>query len=550
MTRPTRGGRGKARARKAAAPTVDDRGGRGTSRIEVACWALLVAAAVGGLIWLQRATFFYSWSDEQINLYVAQRIEQGAVLYRDVDSARPPLVLFPVAWLIRMGLSPLLAGRAMVLGSQLGIAGLLFWGGRFLLSWRAGALAALLFLSSPEAFSRIHYTGIHLVALTALACVLFSLRARPLWAGLSFGLSLAAGQHGVVICAVAAVITIRRRWRDGLSFASGAVIVSGVIFGAARALGGQHIWEDLVRHHLYHLSFERSNGAQFWEVARPWLYEHGYLFIGVALAIVFLRTRRTEGENDVPGQSSATSLRTLLIVTGAHLAAVLAISGAVFLYVVVIVPSLTLLAGMGIDATIRSYRDRGQLSRARARLVSRLTLAAGAVAATLTVAGWSAARSHRERLDERAYSFWPHVRHGQMTVSQRLDVATQVASDPMLPKHRTIFGDPTIVSAVALQSGLRVSGELADLDLIWIGKGTVTREQVVSRIERDGVAAVITPPWFMVQDPYFRSYLMACYREPKVFSPPESGPGAGLPDILVFPHVDGGSASCRIPAAQ
>jgi hypothetical protein len=140
----------------------------------------------------------------------------------------------------------------------------------------------------------------------------------------------------------------------------------------------------------------------------------------------------------------------------------------------------------------------------------------------------------------------PHILHGQLSQFQQLDVAWRVAGDPMMPKNRTIFGDPMIVSAVALHSGLRVSGELADLNPTWLEAGTVNRQEVVSRIEHDGVAVVVTSPWFMAQDAYFWSYLMACYQPPKVFPPPDSGPGAGLFDILVYPHIPG-TSPCQVP---
>lgn len=51
---------------------------------------------------------------------------------------------------------------------------------------------------------------------------------------------------------------------------------------------------------------------------------------------------------------SSRAVRVLLLVVGAHIAVVLAMSGAVFLYVVVIAPLLTLLAGLGFDATVRA----------------------------------------------------------------------------------------------------------------------------------------------------------------------------------------------------
>jgi hypothetical protein len=63
----------------------------------MACWAVLLTVAIAALVWNQHAQFFYSWTDEQIHFYVAHRMAQGAVLYRDIDSARPPLVLLPLA---------------------------------------------------------------------------------------------------------------------------------------------------------------------------------------------------------------------------------------------------------------------------------------------------------------------------------------------------------------------------------------------------------------------------------------------------------------------
>src|SRR5450631_1146352 len=264
-----------------------------TSRLAIACWTLLFAAAVGALLWKHCTAFFYSWTDEQIHLYVAHRMTQGAVLYRDIDSARPPLVLFPLAWLMKMGCSPLLAGRALVVGLQLATAGLLLWGGWRLASWRAGALAALFFLTSPEVFARIHYTGIQLVALTATACVLFSLRGHPFRAGLFLGLSLAADQHGLVVGGIVALLIIARRPRDALPFALGAFIVCAIVFGGVWAIGARHLWGSLIGIHIFHFRVGQGVSAQFWESFTPWLYEHLYLFVGAGLASVLLARGRT-----------------------------------------------------------------------------------------------------------------------------------------------------------------------------------------------------------------------------------------------------------------
>jgi hypothetical protein len=505
-----------------------------TTRREIAFWIVLFAVAIAALIWKHCTVFFYSWTDEQIHMYVARRMTEGAVLYRDIDSARPPLVLFPLAWLMRLGLSPLLAGRALVVVFQLATAGLLLWGGWRLASRRAGALAALLFLTSPEVFARVHYTGIQVAALTASACVLLSLRGHPFRAGLLLGLSLAADQHALVVGGIVAVLTVVRRPRDGLPFAVGALGVCAVVFGAVWAMGGRHLWASLVGIHLF----------QFWDDFTPWLYEHVYLFVGAGLAAALLARARAQAASENPGPPAPRDVRVLLLVVAAHMAVVLAMSGAVFLYVVVIAPLLALLAGMGFDGALVRWLPGRRPPAAEGHPGSpRLVFSGVVVVVALTAGGWAAACSHREHLDERQYSFWPYVLHGQVARAQELEPARWVGSDSVLPNQGTIFGDPTIASFLALEGGRRVSGELADLNPSWVEGGTVKAEEIVSRIERDGVAAVITPPFGLIQDPYFKSYLMTCYEKPRPFFPPESGPGEGLPFILAFNHLPG-TAPC------
>jgi hypothetical protein len=272
-----------------------------------------------------------------------------------------------------------------------------------------------------------------------------------------------------------------------------------------------------------------------------------YLLVGAGLAVALLGIRRANATGGNTGQPSSGVVRVLLLVLSAHVAIVLAMKESVFLYVAVIAPLLTLLAAMGFDATLAWLRQRRQQTRVEARRASGVVMAGALAAAALTAGGWAAARSYREGLDERPYSFWPHVLHGQVLRSQKLDVARWVDSESMLPKGGTIFGDPTIVSVLALRSGLRVAAELADLNPVWVEGGTVRPEEVVSRIERDGVAAVISPPWGLVQDPYFKSYLFACYGKPRPFFPPQSGPGEGLPPfIMVFDHIQSG-VPCQAP---
>ena len=322
---------------------------------------MLFAAAVVALIWKHSTVFFYSWTDEQIHLYVAHRMTQGAVLYRDIDSARPPLVLFPLAWLMKIGVSPLLAGRALVVGIQLATAGLLLWGGWRLASWRAGALAALLFLTSPEVFARVHYTGIQLVALTASACVLFSLRGQPFRAGLFLGLSLAADQHGLVVGGIVAVLTVARRPRDAFPFALGALIVCAIVFGGVWAMGGRHLWGSLIGIHSSIFASARASLLSSGTTSRrgstststcSWAPDwRRFCWRAVA--------NRWRSDDQPP---SSRDVRVLLAVVAAHIAVVLALSGAVFLYIVVIAPLLTLLAAMGFDAAVARWSPRASFA--------------------------------------------------------------------------------------------------------------------------------------------------------------------------------------------
>jgi hypothetical protein len=165
----------------------------------------------------------------------------------------------------------------------------------------------------------------------------------------------------------------------------------------------------------------------------------------------------------------------------------------------------------------------------------------------LTAGGWAAASSHWDRLDGRRFSFWPHVLHGQVARTLQLDPALHQIGESMLPEDGTLFGDATIVSALALHTGRRVSAELADVNPGWLDAGTMRPEEVVARIEDDGVAAVISPPFGLVENPHFKSYLFACYDKPKPFFPPASGPGEGLPPfLLVFTHVKG-TTRCHAP---
>ena len=99
------------------------------------------------------------------------------------------------------------------------------------------------------------------------------------------------------------------------------------------------------------------------------------------------------------------------------------------------------------------------------------------LAALLAVSTLGAAlsRDRYQQRDHEAYPLLPQGRYLAMARLQKLDVAAVIAKvvRSELKPGETLFGYPTIASAVATQAGCRISGELADLAPRWIAQGTV-----------------------------------------------------------------------------
>ena len=490
----------------------------------------VLAAGVALLITQHALRFFSTWTDENVHTYVARRVSEGAVLYRDIDSARPPLVILPMAGLIRFGLGPLLAARALVLLATLGTALALLLTGRRLFSGRAAVAAAAIYLFSAEVAARLPYTGMQLVQLATVGCLFLALLGRPLAAGLAFGLAIGAGQHSLVIGGAAALWIGLRDWRRVPRFAAGAVASFGAVFGLAALLGAEHLWENLVARHLYHVaggggspSSSELGGQLF-----AWFMDNAAIFALAVLALVpraAPEDRRTD--RTLPARQA---LRVLAGATVLHVVVLVGMKGGLFLYVVPIFPLVCLLAGVGLDALIRW----GLAARPGRPLATAVALPA-VVLIALTLGGWRIAQGRAQTEDKRPYALVPHVRSGQAMALQKMNVARTIARDlASLPADRTLFGHATIVDLVALESGRRVSGEMADLAPRWIRQGTVGRIELTTKVENDGVGALITPRWLLVKDPYFRAYLTRCYQPPTVYPRAQTWEGGGLPDMLVF----------------
>lgn len=486
-------------------------------------WGFLASAVLAFCVdsW---AGAFAGWNDEGIHRYVASRIAEGEALYRDVHSARPPFVIGSLALLLLLGLPNLWAAKLLVLGTHLGTAGLLFWGGSRLFSARAAACAAAFYLFSAQTLARSAYTGIQWVAFGGALLVCFALMGRARAAGLAAAFALACGQHAAVLAGLVPLVFFWRggvsAWREVVRYGLWALAPLAIVYGGAFYLGGDALFHDLVGKHLYHVTGGKTSSQLDWWLALfgwddSWLY---------ALALLGLLLPR-KGANPDP-------IRPLFLMAVAHLAVVVAMSGGLILYVFPSLPLFAWAAGAGADRTWLRFETGGGLWRRMG-----LRWVAVVLSIMLIVFGFSRARHMLEARDNESYALVPSLRYLELSRLQKLTAVEDVAIFARaLPEDQTLFGYPTLVSAVALEAGRRVAGDLADLAPRWFQTGTVRREDVIATIEADQVGLFVSHKHGI--DRGLQGYLSRCYEKPAVV-PRVRGDGHGIPDLYVFRHKEG-----------
>lgn len=499
---------------------------RGCWEQRLSGWLLLATAALVPLL-IQALGFHPTWSDENIHLYVASRVADGASLYGDLRSARPPLAIWSPALLIRLGLSPLLAGRVLSGISVLGTATLVYALGRRLGGARVALFAALIFLLAPAVAVRTAFTGMNLVALGSLACLAASLAGRGALGGLLGGLALLTGQHAAVIVAVSWAGLAARCRREALVFLVVFVTTIGVAIGGAWLAGGHHVYQDLVGHHLYHLHGDDGGSSDLgWWLVSWGLENFPLLVLACCAPLLFGRATQQEGRGEPALPRPKWLLRPwpfLALVCVCHVGAVVGMKGGLILYLVPAVPLLALLAGLALSRLSSASLVVGQRGLVGALL---LVLAVG------TLCGWAAATERFGRRDEEPYPLVPQARYFDMWRLSEPRVAGRLVEHlAQSGGDGPIFGYPTITGLVALGSGRRVAGDQLDFAPRWFVQGSLSRSAVVARAEADGVEWFLTPNVFFLRDHFFEGYLRACYAEPVVF-PREHG--SGVPRMFLF----------------
>jgi hypothetical protein len=478
--------------------------------------------ALAAYHWLQ---FFWVMSDENEHLYVARQVASGVSLYGGIHSARPPMFFVPLVALLRLGIPPLLVGRLCAFLAVVASAAVLWWIGWRLWGLWSGLAGAVLFLLSPDVASLFSFMGIQQTALLALLCLALRLQGAPVWAGVVGGLALATGQHSAIIVAAAALYQVRSKPRSVGLFILSALGVLGLTVALCVAAGGTGMWNDLVANHLYHLGGARSEQQvqAFSGRLAEWLSANaGILVLAATGTVAGLRDPR---------------VRFWSAVTALHVLAVVGMNFGQVMYLFPASVLLAALAGYGLQRVLSRLKVWSPSAGWRWPS-SRSVLTLG-VYVLVTVGGtWGAMQLCDEHYGG-DLSFWPHRRELELSRGSSAEPAARVAQAVrrLSMAGGSLFGGPPeLVSYLALESGARIAGQLADLAPQWIINGTVPRSSVISQIERDQVNSFVSlEGGFYVHDRGFQNYLLKCYADPIEFPPM---PGSLMNTLFLFVHKD------------
>lgn len=486
--------------------------------------------------------FDHSWSDENIHIYVAKRVAEGCQLYGCVDSARPPLVILPLALLIKLGIPPLLAARSLHFLSTVLVA-LFIW--LFSLGRSRSPIALLpfaLFMLAPQVLSSTSYTGIFLVTLFSYISVELMLLNRAYASSLLASMAFLSGQHSMVItaCVLLLHLLLNGRWA-ALKFLALFCVTSTLPLIILFLVGGNRVFETLFLVHMYHLTHSglplpRKDQLSWW--AFNIILDNGLIYILAVLHPV-LQADKYRWTAIVKERRNNWSV--FLLIAVIHIVVMLSIGESKQHYLLPAVPFLCLAAGSSLSALlqsadikvwIRSFKMEGVLP---VLLVACLCL--------LQLLSWPLVAHRWVVLEGNEIKSLPYARIIDQTHMRSMELGRRIGVNFSPPTERTpytIFGHPTLVTNISLHSNMRVSAELADLDPRWLISGFMHPKDVIRRIEQDNVLYFITPKWYYMRSRSFVTYLKKCYRPPlRIRRKKEGERGYAIPDIYFFEHTPG-----------
>jgi len=524
------------------------------------------AVALGGaFVLLKCYSNAPTLSDDFIYYYMAQRVAEGAIPYRDFFFAHPPLHLLPATILTALlGFSIPLA-RAIPAASALLAGAAVYRIGRRA-GLTEGLVALTLFLFSYDLLrTSSHYTG----AAEATALLAWSLEralaGRPDLSGL---LGAAAGLTAFfALPAVAATGLFLllggaadRRWRRfAAAFLS---LFLGVNALCAAAFGSAY-WDPVIRYHLLKPS---AGDAQIASEALVVAADNAWLFFGApaAATLGLLLGRAREGRWAVAALG--------LLAAFFHLT-FLSLSTRVFVYYYIpAFPGLAVAGGVALAEAARAIGQttrRWSIARGEGRLAgghgppSRVSRAATLAACALVVVG---PLFVRPLVGEAAGLFAPERRSGpqryvwrdapipaSMNAALRALFWRDTPPSPwspavtrylqheslhyeaparlagrireLTPPHASLFGDSLTAPLVALLSGRTIALDEADTNYMRWTSGITSPAGALERLEGAPPAAVITAPFSGFHAiPQFRDWLQARYRLAETHIDPLYGP--------------------------
>lgn len=517
------------------------------TRIERPLQIALVAGAFALWFWPLFTTLQWLPVDEVVHVYVADQLLDGLALYRDVPSARPPLTFLPLVLFRSLGVPHLLAARLGLALPIIVCAGLMFAVLRRRYGTWVAVLSVAFLIGCPDTSRHDNFTGIQLTTLGAIAALLYASEGRGFVAGLWAGGAAMAGQHSVVISAIALLALLWRSPKEAGRYVAGGVLVVAIVLGLVGAQGSLGaLWESIAERHLYHLAGQSDSGGERKMLTfymANWFGDQLFLWVLAAIG-GFWAIARAAGWQDfgsrAPESTGVASLRWTSFLPLAAVSAVVhnvivnAMSGGLILYTYPSVPLLCVLAAFAMVEIVRRCTWESYTSWVGSWVLG---------LSVLTFVGWVWVSGRYEKRDEGFdYPAIPWLRATKMNELREhawLDkLAAQIG--PKLGPNDTVFGEVGFATPLAIKVQRRVSGQWADLVTRWFERGVLSRERVIRDVEKDHVKYIVTPRWFYMKDRTFRAYIGKCFHSyARIDIPRGQHPGGGLPTVFVFEHNDG-----------
>lgn len=471
-------------------------------------------------------------SDEAAHLYVVEQVARGATLYKDIDSARPPLALLTPLVFRSLGLPLLTSGRLAHALPFLFSALILFFTARKLWSTFAGVVAVFLFLLSPDVIAIWTFCGMPQTSMFVLLTVCLVALGQYRAAGVAGACAMLTGQHAAVIVGLATVFVATHGLKPFARFALGGIATAALVIATVYALGGVNFYEDLIGRHLFHLSETKSFSgidARY----NGWLIDQTWALVPAAVAVGLALVASEPFKGRVADfLALVRAPLTMFLVTGvAHLFFVYRTKTGNVMYISPGLAPLVAVAAYGAHLLVTRFRSQGVI--------------AGVLGLWLltTAFAWKVSEERASKDENRDYPYTPHARTfvvSQLQEWTNLDqIAAAVKADST--SDATMFGSHMFAPWLALRSGRHITAGLADFAPNWLLLGLVPREELIRKLENGRITYFVSAPNFYSKDPMFSAYLKGCYRATRALTfkqlTDRNAKGARVSTLQLLKHV-------------